>query len=360
MNITRSNYESWFLDYIEENLDGKMMDEFNEFIRSNPDLGDELRFFETVKLENESTTFEGKSKLYKERLDIQSAFDQDAVAFMEGDLSSEESAHFRDYLNRHPERSPELELFLKTKLQPDTSLVLSQKQKLFKKSGQFAVLAWTSRVAAILLLLLAIYTLSDRTENDSDKKIQPAPVAEMNPSEDKSGETAGTLRNREITLAATPTVLPDKKVLAVNGRIRKRNVPVESALTEVAPTEYVRHETPALLPLIRGLISIDVPAGELTLAKTDNDRIYSAEYLPESQYLSEKLIEKLRLNEINLNKVIRTGLDLVVQLTNEKFNYHEDNSGKITAYQLETRLLGFSLPVGKAGQLHNRVNTQAN
>jgi hypothetical protein len=358
MNITRNNYESWFLDYLEGNLDGKMMDEFTEFIRSNPDLGEELRDYEAVKLDIESIVFEGKNKLYKERLDIPSAFDQEAVAFMEGDLSCEESTHFQDYLRRHPEKSPDLESFLKTKLLPDNSLVFSHKQKLFKKAGHSAVLSWTSRVAAVLLLLLAVYIWPDQPEDVSENKLDP--IAEINPSEEVSEKMSGDLVNQKINLATTSAMLPNKKNPAIKQRNMKRNAPVESARTEISPTENIRYEIPALLPSISGLISMDVPVRELAQAKNDNNRIGSAEDLPESQYLSEVLIEKLRLNEIHLNKVLRTGLDLVVQLTNKKFSYHEDHSGKIIAYQLETRLLGFSLPVGKSGHLHNRDNIQAN
>jgi hypothetical protein len=350
MNITRSNYESWFLDYIEGNLYGTVMDEFTEFIRLNPDLGEELRCFKLFKLENESVVFGGKNKLYKERLDIPSAFDHETVAFMEGDLSPEESTNFQDYLNRHPEKSPELESFLQTKLLPDTSLVFSRKQTLVKKAGLSVLFAWTIRVAAVLLLLLAVYTWSDQPEEKTETGTQPDPIAEINTPEEDQGKQAESSLTGEIRLVASATDLSGRKHEAAAARNINGNASVEPAKTEVAPEEYVRYEAPALLPLIHGFVSQDFPVTGPTLAYIENDRVPPSDEMHSSLYLSERVIEKLRLNEINLNKVFRTGLDLVVQLTNEKFRYNEDNAGKITAYQLETRLLGFSLPVGKSGQ----------
>lgn len=50
MKITRDNYESWFLDYLEGNLEEGMKEAFQEFLRHHPDLQEELRQFEEVRL----------------------------------------------------------------------------------------------------------------------------------------------------------------------------------------------------------------------------------------------------------------------------------------------------------------------
>ncbi len=42
MNITRDNYESWFLDYLEGHLEEGMVNEFIKFIHQNSDLKEEL------------------------------------------------------------------------------------------------------------------------------------------------------------------------------------------------------------------------------------------------------------------------------------------------------------------------------
>jgi hypothetical protein len=268
---------------------------------------------------------------------------------MEGDLSPEESTNFQDYLNHHPEKSAELESFLKTKLLPDNSLVFNRKQKLVKKAGQSVLFAWTSRVAAVLLLLLGVSVWLDQPVEEIAKETIPDFIAEINTSVQLPVKTTETSLSVETTVVAAGTGQVNRKNQSTNGRNMK-NTSVESVRTEVAPEKYIRYEAPALLPLIQGFVSRNIPVNEPAMAKIGNYRMLPSDNIHTSQYLSERVIEKLRLNEINLNKVLRTGLDLVVQLTNEKFSYNEDHSGKITAYQLETKLLGFSLPVGKSLQ----------
>ena len=50
MKITRDNYESFFIDYIEGNLPENMIDQFLDFLNQNPDLKEELHLFEEVNL----------------------------------------------------------------------------------------------------------------------------------------------------------------------------------------------------------------------------------------------------------------------------------------------------------------------
>jgi len=84
MEITRENYESWFLDYLEGRLEEGMMDEFIRFVHENPDLKEELSGYEAVSLDDRGMVFEGKEKLKKEVFDLPETFDEAAIARMEG------------------------------------------------------------------------------------------------------------------------------------------------------------------------------------------------------------------------------------------------------------------------------------
>ena len=50
MIITRDNYESFFMDYLEGNLEENLIDQFLDFLKQNPDLKEELHLFEEVSL----------------------------------------------------------------------------------------------------------------------------------------------------------------------------------------------------------------------------------------------------------------------------------------------------------------------
>ena len=87
MKINRNNYEAFFIDYLEGNLDEKLVDDFIEFLQQNGDLKEELSLFETVSIGQEEMTFSKKELLLKEKYDIESEFNQAAVARLEGDIS---------------------------------------------------------------------------------------------------------------------------------------------------------------------------------------------------------------------------------------------------------------------------------
>ena len=70
MKITRDNYELYFLDYIEGNLDDNLVDIFIEFLQENPDLKEELQLAGSINIKPESIVFKGKENLYKEKYDL--------------------------------------------------------------------------------------------------------------------------------------------------------------------------------------------------------------------------------------------------------------------------------------------------
>ena len=94
MQINRENYEAYFIDYLEGNLDELLVDDFIEFIKLNPDLKEELDLFESLEAIPENIAFENKEGLYKEKYDAETAFNDAAVACLEGDISEGEKSDF--------------------------------------------------------------------------------------------------------------------------------------------------------------------------------------------------------------------------------------------------------------------------
>ena len=130
MKITRDNYEVYFLDYLEGNLDENLVNDFIDFLRQNPDLKAELEIAGMVKVDLENVTFGNKEKLYKEKYDLKQEFNRAAVARMEGELQENEKAEFEKYLSTHPDKQKEAALFEKTRLKADKSIVFKKKRKL--------------------------------------------------------------------------------------------------------------------------------------------------------------------------------------------------------------------------------------
>ena len=116
MKITRQNYEAYFIDYLEGNLDEQLVDVFIDFLQQNPDLKEELELFSAVTAVPESLTFNKKKTLYHEKYDLESEFNEAAVARLEGDLSAQEMLDFDAYVLSHPEKQEDIDLFDKTQV----------------------------------------------------------------------------------------------------------------------------------------------------------------------------------------------------------------------------------------------------
>jgi len=105
MNINRDNYEMYFLDFAEGKLSAGKEEELRLFLRSHPELEEELRDIHTAKLSPEEIRFPGKRDINFE-----------PVAYIEGDLSAKENELFEAKLQEDPVLRQEVELYRKVRL----------------------------------------------------------------------------------------------------------------------------------------------------------------------------------------------------------------------------------------------------
>lgn len=348
MKINRNNYESFFIDYLEGNLDEKLVDDFIEFLQQNPDLKEELSLFETVSIEQEEITFNKKELLFREKYDSEKAFNETAIARLEGEITAEDSTEFENYLTIHPEKQKDAELFSYTKLQPDQSVVFSKKNKLYRRSAAQTILLWTSRVAAVIIVALTVYTFIDKTsnkivpenniaviENKPEKKPNQPEIKEV-PDKSNKGEVQKTLKKEP----AKPAVKNDKprknetKIIRENSQGRLIN----DDLALVRITE----EFTELQSLTARLTTTSIHTSNLVPVK-----ITVPEYVEpvfEERLLVDIVKEKTGVEKISFNKIAKAGLSLVASISKEKFNYETNADGKVTEVNFDSRLLAFSIP----------------
>ncbi|MES2287494.1 MAG: hypothetical protein V4547_17500 [Bacteroidota bacterium] len=129
MNINKNNYEAYFLDYHEGNLTPVQVADLLFFVEQHPEIKEEFENFESFSLEDfSSIEFENKSSLKKEiTLDNKEEY---FIRAVENELNISEIALLNNFLKQHPQFLVDLELFQKTKLSLDTSLVFEYKNGL--------------------------------------------------------------------------------------------------------------------------------------------------------------------------------------------------------------------------------------
>jgi len=347
MNITRHNYEQYFLDYLDQNLEEHLIDEFIEFLRENPDLKDELEMMTTHTLKPENILFRGKSQLYKEVYNTESEFNRAAVARMEEEISEKQKIEFEKYLSEHPEKQKHIALFEKTRLHPDNSVVFRKKDKLYQKSAVKSFITYVSAIAAILLLSLLIFRYDNYFES-TDKSDEPA-IASIEEFPDKS-EKSPVQDNSETDnkLSREPAATHEQSLTSKNSpqTIKTTNIQRDVPETVITKREEVKmNRLPGLntdgLFAHTAMTKIDPVIPETT---SGNEVLQN---LKEERLLADVVRENTNLDEISLNRIAKTGLTLMSKLTDKKFLFETNRDGEITEISFESRLLAFTIPTNR-------------
>lgn len=183
MKINRNNYEAYFLDFAEGRLAPGEEEEIRAFLSANPDLEEEFNMLTLFRLEPEQMIFPRKNALRKnfpesrEQVTTEN-FDMYCIAYLEKDLSREQSERFEQYLSDHPEISSEWIRIKRTFLQPK-HVAFPAKDRLKKRKARVIDRRlWMPLAAAATLALMLVLTPSVR-ENPVEMAVTDKPVGEQ-------------------------------------------------------------------------------------------------------------------------------------------------------------------------------------
>jgi hypothetical protein len=167
--INRSNYEIYFIDYYDGNLNDLQKKELFTFLSENRDLKAEFERFSNISLPKEKAFFD-KDKLKKNTITLYN-YKTYFIAWYENDLSREEKIEVERFLEVNPALQKEFELFRQTKLLPDNTIRFRNKNSL-KKGGKVIPLnTWIYRSAAIAACIAVVFIFLYRSRNESGKTV---------------------------------------------------------------------------------------------------------------------------------------------------------------------------------------------
>ncbi len=269
--INRHNYEVFFLDYVEGNLDASQKEELFTFLSLNPDLKVELDEFEIITLGNSSERFDIKNdlkKLYYEGDIVHGNLDQFIIASLEGDLNNSQQEKLDEFLHNTPAYRGDYRLYTLTKLQADNSIVFFGKKGLKRSvTGKILLLKKIS-VAASLLILAAIlfFVITGEGENkgsliatetkikDNDSLMQddvyPGKAVEQN---------QFTPYNNKSSVIINPTKTDDYNRLA--------ELKVEQERFFLSPVQSINHVRINSQP--DKILFAHIPVGSAIIERTD-------------------------------------------------------------------------------------------
>lgn len=158
MNITRHNYEEYFILYLDNELSAEERRGVEEFAQRHPDLQEELDTLLQYKMLPDTTVqFDGKEELLKENghsLITASNYTEWLSLYIDQELSAEEQQRVETFVAGFPAAQMELARMQKAKLVPE-SVVFADKASLYRteeKVLRSPVKWWRLAAAAVLLL----------------------------------------------------------------------------------------------------------------------------------------------------------------------------------------------------------------
>jgi len=340
MKITRANYESFFIDYIEGNLPESMIDQFLDFLNQNPDLKEELHLFEEINLPEEHVVFQEKKLLHKGAADEKSRLENIAIAYLEGDWDADESKTVESYLFTNPEFKREYDLFARTQLKPDFEIKYPEKRKLYRKSGATIVMNWVARAAAVLVLIWGINSvIQTQNTQESGKGIQE--LAEVSP---QPVSTFKKTDSREIDLKTTVPVKnkPEKAILEQAKVEPKETLPVNSNPTDRDLTALAQI-TPIITQLDQEPVETQLAfSREVYVMKINETKnVMSVE-----EFLASRAKKVGKEGLFSAQRIARLGLNLASEISGERIGY-QMKDGKIASVGFESKLMAFSIPLEK-------------
>lgn len=168
MKIDRSNYEIWFIDWLDGKLNEIQTEQLELFLSENPDLREELRELSDIRIAPPAVIFHGKSGIIKSLSDLSdNQFEYLCTAAIENELSEGELVELSDITASDPERKRVLELYSKTKLTPP-DIKYGHKRKLLRSTPLQKVIRLTvaglTAAASIAIMIIASFYLTGKEE----------------------------------------------------------------------------------------------------------------------------------------------------------------------------------------------------
>jgi|GEM_PF-4718705 hypothetical protein len=201
MKINRNNYEIFFLDYLEGELNAGQVAELLLFVEQHPDLQQELEMMggSLPELPNPEAEFTHKNSLKKSESGEMSRLDELFVKKLEGDLTPLEAAELDREMESNPSLLKEWEMLSLTKISSDSNLIFEDKSSL--RQAEF-----------------------------SELELKMAAAAEGDLSEEQLSELHAELkqkdRQNELALMQASKLSPDTSVRFFNKNSLKKKVPV--------------------------------------------------------------------------------------------------------------------------------------
>jgi hypothetical protein len=309
INISRTNYEEYFLLYVDDELNEDERLSVEKFLIAHPDLQAELDLLFNTRLSPETIHLEDKESLLSGNMKLQNV-DEALLLYIDGELTGAEKKLVEEKLHTDSFYQLQYRSLLKTKLVFTEKIIYPYKKELYRHGKKRGLPVYWMRIAAAVIILLGmgvfIFTYQPKQDvvvADGTKKIVPVkktdPVAKTQPGEKiekqdakpvnptviKTGETddaPNVVRN--LKKKAQPQKIPNQTITP--GRESEQEIivkhqekePDQSIVVkrnhEPAPQQTINNKnvTPSIVTSLKDETTLAVTAEQRDVVKTDNEK----------------------------------------------------------------------------------------
>ncbi len=243
--INHSNYESFYLDYLEGNLPEEQTQLLLQFLALHPELcvDDE---FTSVQLESSEVQLSDFEKMLLKKEPSISDLNETTLSYFliaqqEGELSQEQELQLENWMEENSSYKSEQALVAQLKLQPNTHLIYTDKASLKQKKTKIIPmqLYWSSAAVAAGFALFWSLNMEQSTTIGSAKNGVKQPIADstqlspsiQNNAQNKENIASATSYNKDLvkqtveqkTIPFQNKIIKEKSVVEKNDRIEQLN-----------------------------------------------------------------------------------------------------------------------------------------
>jgi len=365
MQIDRSNYEIWLIDWLDGNLNDVQVEQIQQFLSENPDLTEEFDELSLFSLKPVDKSFPHKNRLQKTTVNIpDSQFEYLSAAYLENDLSAGQQSELKEMIEQDPEKKMSFELIQKMKLSP-AAISFRHKNRLIRRTVAQNVIRLSiiglSAAAIVTLVLITFIPKPGALQVKSGKTAQTivADSTIQKPDSEKNSDREKT--ERKIGL----TEKQSKNLLAV---LKK----TDSAISETNMNPTIQNDSLVRTSDLPGLLLNKIPvSSEIDLKietisyalialkytaavpEYDDERSRLGRFIAKTfreKILKEKAAKDSPLKVYEIAEAGVSGLDKLLgweMALDEK----KDMNGELKSVYFSSKLLKFNSPIKKSETL---------
>jgi hypothetical protein len=355
MQINRSNYEIWIIDWLDGKLNGIQTESLMHFLNENPDLKEELNEINTLRLKPPEKKFLRKDQLKKSSENYtESQFEHLCIAYNENDLSPEQSIELKEIVDLDPGKRKIFDLFRRTKLSPPEVLYKGKKLLIKRTIGQYIkrlAIVGLSAAAITIFSIIAFNTKNNILSDKSEKTAQSV----KNENKVKAADISKKITAEDITHVA---------IQSKNRFASSRKIPVsaeENLQIEKDSSSGLPVRSPVIVEKITRPTQITLEGNEIanSLIALHYDAIIHQDYdngqSRFSKFIAKAFREKLlrektpKDSPLKAYEVAEAGITGLNKLFGWEMALDErkDENGKLKSVYFSSKILKFNAPVKK-------------